>query len=93
MIQFNVAWLGVGAILLILMVVSVTSFIQQNCNTCGLGRIFFEIIYVIACIPYIGIALINFLTALFTSSALINVLTFIGMIINYLLYHASTDIR
>jgi hypothetical protein len=93
MIQFNVAWLGLGSILLILIIVPLTSCISKNYNICGLGRIFYEIIYGIACVPYVGFALINFITALFTSSALINVLTFIGLIINFLLYHAGTDIR
>ena len=93
MIQFNVAWLGIGSILLILIIVPIASYISQNCNTFGLGKTFYEIIYGLACIPYIGIALVNFVTALWTSSALINILTFIGMVINYLLYHAGTDIR
>ena len=93
MIKFNVAWLGMGSIGLILVILPINYLASQHCNICWIGNTFFETIYWIASIPFFTIAIINFITALWTSSAIINTLTLAGSVINYLLYHASTTLR
>jgi hypothetical protein len=93
MIQFNVAWIGIGAIGLIIIIYPITYLSKRCCNLSLINEIFYDTIYGIVCIPFFAIAIINFVTALWTSSAIINILTFMSTIINYLLYHSSTDIR
>lgn len=89
MIQFNVAWLGIGAIGIIVTIYPLAYFTSEYCNVCGAPQTCFDIIYGILCIPFFVIALINFVTSMWTSSALINVLTLMGTLVNYLLYHAG----
>ncbi len=93
MIQFNVAWLGMGSIGIILVIFPINYLASKHWNICWVGDIFFETIYWIASIPFFMIAIINFVTALWTSSAIINTLTLVSTVINYLLYHASTTLR
>ncbi len=83
-----------GSIGLILVIFPLNYLASQNCNICWIGNtFFFETIYWIASIPFFIIAIINFITALWTSSAIINSLTLASTVINYLLYHASTTLR
>jgi hypothetical protein len=93
MIQFNVAWLGIGAIGLIFIIYPINYLVRKYCNICWVGDLFFDTIYGIVSIPFFAIAIINFVTALWTSSAIINTLTLSSTVINYLLYHSSTTVR
>ena len=90
MIQFNVAWFGIGAIGLIVVIYPITYLMREYCNICLVGDIFYDTIYGIVCIPFFVIAIINFVTAMWTSSAVINCLTLMSTFINYFLYHEVT---
>lgn len=87
------AWLGIGAIGLITIIYPINYFAREYCNICRIGDLFFNTIYGIVSIPFFAVAIINFVTALWTSSAIINTLTLSSTVINYLLYHSSTTVR
>jgi len=92
-IRVNAGWIGAGVIGLIVFIYPINYVVKEYWKVCVGSEAVHDIIYGIVCIPFFVIAILNFVTSLWTSMAIVNIMTLISLIINFLLYHSGTDVR
>jgi len=73
------------------LIISITGCFQFYYNPCNVNDLFYHILYTVACIPFSTIALINFISSLYTSSAFLNILAIASVILSYILHNIDAS--
>ncbi len=89
--QQNLMKMGIAFLLVWIIAFPVIWWLKNYENKCGIDVTIYNILNILFALPFLGVAIINFICSMWTNSRNLNIMVMIGLICNYLCYCNNID--